>query len=75
MIKEELDLIKSFDIDTTSRFDVNISYNNWLREYYQIYKKHVPNEIKKRIKETKILWIKDEFAIFRILSREYLESG
>ena len=75
MIKAEIDLIKNIDIDTTSRFDVNISYPIWLHEYYKVYKKPTPTEMKKRIKQTKILWIKDEFAIFRILADEYLKSG
>jgi len=75
MLKIELDLIKKIDIDTTNRFDINASYNKWLSEYYKIFKKPVPCNIKKRIKQTKIIWIKDEFVAFRVLAEEYLKAG
>ena len=75
MLKEEIRLIKNTNINTLDRFDINKHYKEWLHEYAYLFDEPAPLKIKKLIKKTRILWIKDEFALFRILSKDYLKDG
>jgi hypothetical protein len=74
-MKDEIRLIKKMDVNTLHRFDFQKCYNNWLHEYFILYKRTVPTQLKKKIQEIKIIWTKDEFLLFRILSKDFLKAG
>src|ERR1700685_4106293 len=67
MNSEERELIKWASVKDTRRFDINTVYSKWLREWYLVFGKPVPDSLKKRIKQTIALWSKDEFALFNVL--------
>jgi transposase-like protein len=72
MLKEEINLINKLEVNTLNKFNFNARYNSWISEHYKLFKKPAPDYIKKLIKKTKLLWIKDEFVLFRILCNSYL---
>jgi transposase-like protein len=74
-MRDEIRLIKKMDVNTLHRFDFQKCYNNWLHEHFILYKSPAPIRLKKEIQKIKILWIKDEFLLFRILSKDYLKTG
>ncbi len=55
-----------------TEFNIDKSYNSWIQEFYSLFQKPAPHQIKKLITKTKVLWIKDEFKLFEILSADYL---
>ncbi len=74
MIDDELMLSRKLNIKDTSRFDLNKAYYNWLKEFYSLFGKHAPHQLKSLIKKTIIMWAKDEHTLFTILAKDYFEK-
>lgn len=56
------------------RFNINQSYLTWMREFYKLFGKPAPDQIKKLIKRTVLLWAKDEHMLFTIVAKDFLEK-
>ncbi len=74
MFKSDIDIHRNLQIDTKQKFDINVCYSRFMSEFYSLFKCQAPKQIKNQIKSIIVAFSKDEFLMFKILSKRFTEK-